>query len=69
MHRHLLAVQRIGNLDQDARAIAHQLVGTHRAAVVNVFQNFERLRDDVMALFALDVGDKAQAAGVVLAAG
>jgi hypothetical protein len=39
---HLFAVQRIGQLDQDAGAVAHQLVGTHRAPVVQVFQNLQR---------------------------
>ncbi len=39
---HFFAVELIGNLDQDAGAIAHQRVGTHRATVVDVFQNLQR---------------------------
>ena len=63
---HLLAVELVGHLDQDARAVAHQLVGPHGAAVVEVFQNLERLGDDCVAFFALDVRHKADAARVVL---
>ena len=62
---HFFAVQRIRNLDQDARAIAHQRVGTHGATVVNVLQDLQRLRHDVVALHTLDVGHKAEPAGVV----
>ena len=63
------AEQRIGNLDQDAGAIAHQGIGAHRAAMVEVDQELEAQPDDLMAPGALDVGDKAHAAGVVLIAG
>ncbi|MNV17656.1 hypothetical protein D3C71_1084490 [compost metagenome] len=62
---HLFAVQRVRDLDQDAGAVAHQRVGTHRATVVDVFQNLQSLRHDVVALDALDVGHKPEAAGVV----
>ena len=40
---HFFAVQRIGQLDQDAGAVAHQLVGTDRAPVVQVFENLQAL--------------------------
>ena len=66
---HLFAVQRVGQLDQDAGAVAHQLVGADGAAVVQVLQDLQRLADDVVALLALDVGDEADAAGVVLVGG
>jgi len=62
---HVLAVERIGNLNQDARAVALQGVGAHRAAVVDVFQDFQPLQDDVVRLLALDMGDEAHATGVV----
>ena len=62
---HFFAVQSVRNLDQDARAIAHQRVGTHGATVVNVLQDLQRLRHDVVALHTLDVGHKAEPAGVV----
>ena len=54
-----------GNLDQDAGAVAHQLVGADRAAVVEVLQDQQALLDDRVALVALDVGDEADAAGIV----
>ena len=65
---HLFAVELVGNLDQNARAIAHELVGAHGAAMVDVFEDLERAGDDVMALDALDMCNKAEAAGVVLVA-
>jgi len=62
---HLFAVQRVGDLDQDARAVAHELVGTHGTPVVDVLQDLQGLRHDVVALDALDVGDETEATGVV----
>jgi hypothetical protein len=64
--RHLGAVELVGDLDQDAGAVAHQLVGADRAAVVQVLQDLQPLLDDGVRLDALDVGDEADAAGVVL---
>jgi hypothetical protein len=55
---HLLAVQRIGQLDQDAGAVTHQLVGTHRPPVVQVFKNLQALLHDGVRLLALDVRHK-----------
>jgi hypothetical protein len=63
---HLFAVQRVGQLQQDAGAVAHQLVRAHRAPVVQVLQDQQRLLDDVVALLALDMGHEADAARVVL---
>ena len=63
---HLFAVQRVGQLDQDAGAVAHQLVGAHCAAMVQVLEDLQALLDDGVALLALDVGHEADAAGVVL---
>ena len=62
----LLAVQRIWQLNQQTRAVTHQLVGTHRASVVQVLQNFQRLRHDGVALLPLDVRHKTHTASVVL---
>ena len=56
----------VGNLNQNARAIAHQRVSPDCAAVVEVLQNQEPLLDDAMRLLALNVGHKAYAAGVML---
>ena len=62
------AEQGIGNLDQDAGAIAHQRIGAHRAAMVEIDQKLQAQPDDLMGLGALDVGDKADAASVMLVA-
>ncbi len=63
--RHFLAIERVGNLDQDPRAIAHQRVGTDGAPVVEVFEDLQTLFDDAVAFLALDMGDKADTAGVM----
>ena len=65
----LLAEKAVGNLDQDAGAIARQRIRTHRAAVREVLENLQALLDDGMALAILDVGDKADAASVVFVGG
>ena len=65
LRRHLGAVELVGDLDQDAGAVAHQLVGADRAAVVEVLEDLQALLDDGVGLVALDVGDEADAAGVV----
>jgi hypothetical protein len=41
-----LRQQRVGNLDQDARAVAEQRVGADRAAMVEVGEDLQRLADD-----------------------
>ena len=43
LRRHLGAVELVGNLDQDAGAVAHQLVGADRAAVVEVLEDLQAL--------------------------
>ncbi len=64
--RHLGSVVLVGNLDQDSGAVAHQLVGADRAAVVEILQNQESLLDQVVRTLPLDVRDESDAAGVVL---
>ena len=66
--RHFLAVERVRHLDQDARPVAHELVGAHRAPVVEVFQDLQALLNDRMALFALDVRDETDSASVMFVA-
>ena len=66
---HLFAIQRVGQLNQDPRAIAHQLVSAHRTPVVQIFENFERVGYDAVALLAPNMGHKSDAAGIVLLAG
>ena len=67
--RHLLAVQPVGNLDQDAGAVAHQRIGAHRAAMIEVAQDRQALLDDRVIPAALDVRDETHAAGIVFVTG
>jgi hypothetical protein len=57
----------VGQLDQDAGAVTHQLVGTDGAAVVQVLEDLQpmlaRSRDDLTPLM---LRHKADTAGVVL---
>ena len=46
--RHLGTVQGVGQLDQDAGSVPHQLVGTNSAAVIQVLQDLECVLDNVM---------------------
>ncbi len=66
---HLGAEVFVRDLDQDARAVAHQLVGADGAAMVEVLEDLQALRDDRMRALALDVRHEADAAGVVLVRG
>jgi hypothetical protein len=56
----------IGNLNQNACAIAHQWIGAHGTPMVEVFQDQQTLLDDRVAFLAFDVGDETDAASVVL---
>ena len=58
--------KRVRNLNQDARAVAGLRIAAAGAAVRQVDQNLDALQDDVVRLPAFDIGDKADAAGVVL---
>ena len=63
---HGLTQKAVGHLDQDAGAVAGAGVGAAGAAVFEVDQQVERVADDRVRALALDVGDEADAAGVVL---
>jgi hypothetical protein len=62
---HFLAIQRVGNLDQDTGAVPHELVSTHCAAVIQVFEDLERALNDLVGLVTLDMRHKTHTAGVV----
>jgi hypothetical protein len=66
---HFLAVELVGDLQQDARPVAHQRIGTDRTAVVEVLEDLQTLLDDAVRLLALDVRHEADTAGVVLVVG
>ena len=46
LRSHFLTVQRIWQLQQNAGAVAHQFVGTHGAAMVQVLQDFQGILDN-----------------------
>ena len=59
----------VRNLHQDAGAVAGARIGADRAAMLEIAENADRVGDDLMRLLALDVGDEADAAGILLEAG
>ena len=65
----LRAEKLVRDLDKDARAIARKRIGANRAAMLKIEQDLEAVLDDLVALHALDVGNEAKAAGVVLIGG
>jgi len=63
------AIEGVGHLDQNARAVAGVRVGAERAAVLHVAQRANASADDVVGLLALDVRNEVDATRVVLVAG
>jgi len=66
---HFFTIELIRDLDQETGTIALQRVGADGTTVIQIFQDQQTLLDDIVALLALDVGDKANAASVVLVGG
>src|SRR5690606_32439579 len=62
----LLGEKPVGDLGQDAGAVAGVVLGPGRAAVLEVDQELDALRDDVVGTFPLDVHHEPDAAGIVL---
>ena len=58
--------ERVRDLHQNAGAVAGARIGADGAAVFEIAENVERVGDDLMRLLALDVGDEADAAGILL---
>ena len=58
----------VRNLDEDAGAVAGFRVAAAGAAVGQVDENLDALDDDVVGFLALDAGDEANSAGIVLMA-
>ena len=63
---HSRSKKRVRNLDQNARAVAGLRIATASAAMRQVDQNLDALQDDVVRFAPLDIGDKPDAAPVVL---
>src|SRR6185503_19405077 len=56
----------VRNLHENAGTVAGARIGANSAAMFEVAQNDDRVGDDLMRLLALDVGDEADAAGILL---
>ena len=66
LRTHLLAVEGVRNLNENARAVAAERIGAHGASMVEVVQNQQRIFNDLVRRPALDVDDGTHAARVVL---
>ena len=60
-----LAQQRVRNLQENSGAITQQRVGSNCTAVINILQNLQRLRNDFVRSFTLNMRDKTDTAGVM----
>ena len=58
--------ERVRDLGQHAATVAERWIRAHRAAMVEIDQNLQALFENVVRLAVLHVGDKADAAGIVL---
>ncbi len=56
----------VRNLHQDAGAVAGARIGADSAAMFEIAENADRVGDDLMRFLALDIGDEADAAGILL---
>ena len=59
----------VRDLHQDAGAVAGARIGADRAAMFEIDENCQRILDDLVRLAALDVGDEADAAGILVERG
>ena len=64
----LLGEEAMGNLDQDAGAVARLGVGAHGTAVLEVLEDGQAVGHHAVAFGVGDIGDEADAAGIVLVA-
>jgi hypothetical protein len=64
---HDLLEEGVGNLHEDACAIARERIGAGRAAMGQVLENLKAVPDDRMARAPVEVGDKAHPASIMLA--
>ena len=62
----LLGEELVRDLHQDAGAVAGARIGADRAAVLQIAQDGERVLDQLVRVPALDVGDEADAAGILV---
>src|SRR5262249_4492627 len=63
-----IAQQRVGHLDQTAGPVADERVGSDRAAMVEIDQDLQSARDDIVRFSSLDIGDETDTARIMLVA-
>ena len=61
-----LAQEFMRDLHEDARAVAGERVGADGAAMGQIFEDLQTVLDDLAARPAFQIGDEADAAGIVL---
>ena len=66
---HLFTVQSVWDLNQNTSTVAHQFVGTHSTAVIQVLKDLQGLRDHVVTFVTFDVRHKTHTTGVVFLIG
>src|ERR1700734_3725995 len=66
MHARPVVQQGVRHLDQYPGAVAYQGISAHGAAMIQILQDLQALRDNVMRFSALDVYDEANAARIML---
>src|SRR5690606_41165813 len=64
----LLCEKLVRDLEQDAGAVAGLRIGTNGAAMLEVLQDAQAIRDNLVALDIADIGDETDAASIVLMA-
>ncbi len=64
-----LGKESVRDLRQNAGAVAGARIGTDRAAMLEIDQDRQRILDDLMRLAAFDIGDEADAAGILVERG
>ena len=63
---HFLTIKRIRNLNQNARTVTAQGIGTDGAAMIKIVKDEQSIFNDLVRYMSLDIGHKADTAGVVL---
>ena len=61
-----MRIELMGNLNQNARAVARLRIAARRAAMGEVDQHLQALANNIVAADAANVGDQPHSAGIVL---
>ena len=61
----LACEESVRNLHKDARAVAGARIGADRAAMFEIAEDADRVGHDLVRFLALDVGNEADAAGIL----